>query len=143
MENKIPQKGVNRFASAMLEKKLIEKHYECMRCTVSRDGLLKAKGCITPTDISETYEFIIEYLPYHKPVVNIERPRIEYSNDIHIYSDGSLCLYYLGDMRWDKALHIHNTIIPWTAEWILFYELYKITGKWEHPYVPHGKLKKP
>jgi len=25
---------------------------------------------------------------------------------------------------------LHETIIPWTAEWIVFYELWKITGEW-------------
>lgn len=125
----------------MLEKRLIEKHYDCIQCKVGRGGHLKVKGQITPTNYSATYDFVIEYLPYQKPKIIIEKPEIEYNNDIHIYTDGSLCLYYPGDMRWNSSLHLYNSIIPWTAEWLIFYELYKITGKWEHPFVPHGKIK--
>ena len=141
MGNKFPKHGVNKYAVSMLEKRLIESHYDCIRCKVGREGHLKAKGQITPTDYSATYDFSIEYLPYQKPKVFINKPEIKYNNDIHMYIDGSLCLYYPGDMRWNIGLHLYNSIMPWTAEWLIFYELYKITGKWEHPFVPHGKIK--
>jgi hypothetical protein len=54
--------------------------------------------------------------------------------------DKALCLYHpeSDDFLWEpKKHHIHNTIVPWTLEWFIFYELYSITGKWEHPFHPH------
>ena len=35
-------------------------------------------------------------------------------------------------------MYVHETIVPWTAEWIVFYELWKITGEWLGPEAPHG-----
>jgi len=34
--------------------------------------------------------------------------------------------------------NIHEKIIPWIAEWLVFYELYRICGKWLGPEAPHG-----
>jgi len=141
MASKFPEKGQNPYVVSMLEKRLIEKNYDCFTCRVDRGGYLKAKGKITPTEYSATYDFIINYMPYSPPKVYIIKPKIEFDNDIHMYKNGNLCLYYPGDMRWNSSLHIYNTIVPWTAEWLIFYELYKISGEWEHPYVPHGELK--
>jgi hypothetical protein len=35
-------------------------------------------------------------------------------------------------------MNIHETIIPWTAEWIVFYEIWRITGQWHGLAAPHG-----
>lgn len=141
MVNKFIKHGVNKFPVSMLECQLLQKHYNFLTCKVSRDGYLKTTGQVTPTDYSPTYLFSITYLPYEKPKVHITYPVIEYNNDIHMYTDGSLCLYYPGDLKWNSTLHLYSTIVPWTVEWLIFYELYSITGKWEHPFVEHGKLK--
>jgi hypothetical protein len=42
----------------------------------------------------------------------------------------SLCLYDWREQPWKESRHLHDTIIPWTAEWLLYYEIYKMTGKW-------------
>ncbi len=34
-------------------------------------------------------------------------------------------------------LPIDDTIIPWTAEWLVFYELWKDTGTWQGAEAPH------
>jgi hypothetical protein len=55
-------------------------------------------------------------------------------------SDNSLCLYHskTDDLLWDPKKHnIFDTIIPWTQEWFTYYELYNITGVWEHPHIDH------
>lgn len=55
-----------------------------------------------------------------------------------MYQDGHLCLYYPMDMVWSSTTSIAEFTIPWTNEWILYYELYKISGVWEGPAAPHG-----
>ena len=35
-------------------------------------------------------------------------------------------------------MKIHETIIPWTAEWLVFYELWQLTGEWYGAASPHG-----
>jgi len=142
MAGKISNKGINRYVVAMREKKYIEKKYDFFQCKIVNHQTLKCVGKIQPTKYSITYKIVIKYTPPTKPQVNIINPIIEYNDDIHMYYDtNSLCLYYLKDMRWTVNYYIYNTIIPWTAEWLVFYELYQISGKWEHPYVPHKKIK--
>jgi hypothetical protein len=34
--------------------------------------------------------------------------------------------------------NLHQKIIPWIAEWLVYYELYLICGKWLGPEAPHG-----
>ncbi|MFM7852239.1 MAG: hypothetical protein ACKO96_10070 [Flammeovirgaceae bacterium] len=34
-------------------------------------------------------------------------------------------------MIWDEKIPIYQFTVPWISEWIVFYEIYKITGKWE------------
>ncbi|MCX2456014.1 hypothetical protein [Lacticaseibacillus nasuensis] len=54
----------------------------------------------------------------------------------------SLCLYRnkVGMPEFIFGDDLQQTIIPWAQEWIYFYELYLITGKWygngEHPQEP-------
>jgi hypothetical protein len=37
---------------------------------------------------------------------------------------------------------IHEKIIPWTAEWLVYYEIFKRTGQWIGPEAPHGSEEK-
>jgi hypothetical protein len=39
-----------------------------------------------------------------------------------------LCLYYPG--QWRPDLLLSTTIVPWTAEWLMHYELWLATGHW-------------
>lgn len=55
----------------------------------------------------------------------------------YVYEDKSLCLYYPPEHPWrcgKSSLYSHK--------WILFYEIWKITGTWEHPEVNHGGTNK-
>jgi hypothetical protein len=40
-----------------------------------------------------------------------------------------LCLHRAED--WNPKHLIANTIVPWAAEWFLFYEIWLITGEWD------------
>jgi hypothetical protein len=43
-------------------------------------------------------------------------------------------------MKWKDSTKIAAYTIPWTIEWIMLYELWKLTGKWEAAEVLHKKL---
>jgi hypothetical protein len=45
-------------------------------------------------------------------------------------------------MRWEADSKIAETIIPWTAAWLHFYELYLETGVWRGPQARHGSQPK-
>jgi hypothetical protein len=120
-----------------VELSLIKKHYRFIKCTVV-NGRLICVGNFKPTN--RIYKYKIEYNGFYNPRVSIIDPIIEYNEDIHMYKDKCLCLHYPQDRSWTFCHRLYNTIIPWTHEWFVFYELYLITGKWEHDFVPHNSI---
>ena len=125
------------------EKSRIEASYPCFHC-VLHGNRLTCVGAIQPGQDCETYEIKIDYRMDDPPQVRITRPDITPSTEYHMYSDGQLCLYDHRSSPWKWRYNIHETIIPWTAEWLVFYELWRITGEWLGPAAPHGPgLKKP
>lgn len=131
------QKIANPNVTLGIERSLITRHYSFIRCII-RNGILYCYGHYQPTELSPTYNYRIKYHPDKVPVVIITSHKIEYDDDIHLYvDDNSLCLFHKTDLQWNRRCHLYDTIIPWTHEWFVFYELYQITGEWLHPYVPH------
>ncbi|MEC0174563.1 hypothetical protein P4H83_06720 [Paenibacillus favisporus] len=55
----------------------------------------------------------------------------------HMYTDNSLCLYYPPDKSYKVDKIIAKTIIPWTCEWLYYYEVWYETGVWWGPEAPH------
>ncbi|MCI2960525.1 hypothetical protein [Pediococcus pentosaceus] len=56
-----------------------------------------------------------------------------FKKDSNILEDKALiCLYYNYGKRKEFIFgdSLKKTIIPWTKEWLYFYDLYKITGQW-------------
>jgi hypothetical protein len=132
------QKSPNSFFYAMLQKKEIEKNFSFLRCRIENDtlicrGIFKPEGC-------NAYDVKIEFRAGLFPQVYILNPEVKPNADIHIYNEGSLCLFYPGELKWKKTTSIAENTIPWIFEWILFYELYLLTGVWEGEFVPHGNV---
>ena len=48
----------------------------------------------------------------------------------HMYSNGSLCLYYPQYNEWDYTDSWAETLIPWTSLWLFYYEIWIETGEW-------------
>lgn len=120
------------------EKKLIESHYEFLSCTI-RQNKLYCCGKVKPSEFSAEYSIKIVYDGINTPKVYVEEPEIEYHRDIHMYpKEKNLCLFHpeTDNFHWNSFKHhIYDTIIPWSLEWFVFYELYLITGEWKHPFV--------
>lgn len=139
--NYFNKRKTNYFAVIGLEKSLILKNYDFLKIE-QKGATLFCYGEYQPSKFSIIYKYRIKYTPPNGPKVTVTEPKIKYSDDIHMYpNDNSLCLYHKTDLIWDTDYHLYDTIIPWTLEWFVFYELYLITGKWEHPYVPHTTKK--
>lgn len=93
-------------------------------------------GELTPSNT--TYKVKIQYREKKSPKVYILEPTI-LKKAPHRYSDGSLCLYYPYDKDFNSNLSMFSdTIIPWTVEWIYYYELWLDTGVWWGPEAPHN-----
>lgn len=50
-----------------------------------------------------------------------------------------LCLYWPPGREFDASMYLADTIIPWAAEWLMYYELWHVTGEWAGPEAPHGQ----
>lgn len=111
--------------------------------SLSQDRLVW-KGDITPTPISQTYSIKIVYTVSSGVEVYVVKPKPLPLADgekklPHVYSheEQRLCLYLPRAKEWDGSKHIAKTILPWTSEWLMYYELWLATGEWlgggEHP----------
>ena len=97
-----------------------------------------AKGNLITEEGGTSYKVEVTLTPWNSPAVRIVKPEIPVDQKLHIYSDGTLCLYDWREQQWQKGWHLHEKIIPWTAEWLMFYELYLMTGKWVGKSAVHG-----
>ena len=135
----IPLKGINKFLAIHLEIKLLKKYFSFLKFHIKGNKLF-CNGFFQPTVHSPIYHYRLEWEPGTAPKVFPVRPSIALHPDIHMYADGSLCLYYPKDFVYSEKSNIHDTILPWAHEWFVFYELYQIKGRWLHPYVEHNKI---
>lgn len=133
------QKLPNSFAFAIMQKREIEEKFTFLKCRIENDTLV-CRGIFQPENCN-AYNIRIEFRAGCFPQVYIISPEIKPNSDIHIYSEGALCLFYPGDMKWKDTTSIAENTIPWIFEWILFYELYLLTGVWEGEFVPHGDVR--
>lgn len=125
--------------------------YKGVCCSIDkRKNKLFWSGKIKPTALSKEYMVILVYHPGKSPrvwVVGDELEKLDDPNFPHKYDIDAeskmvrICLYRYSEFNSSKLLA--NTIIPWTVEWLYFYELWLATGEWlgggEHPDV--GKPK--
>lgn len=91
---------------------------------------------LQPTALSRVYNVKIVYKFRFNPDVYVITPKLEFFPDStalpHVYSTEMqwLCLYYRRAREWKSNMLLSKTIIPWTIEWLYFYELWLATGKW-------------
>ena len=130
------QKFKNKFPFALYQKSAIEKTYDFLKCRID-NGKLVCIGELQP-DGCDKYSIRVEFQAGYEPQVFITSHDIKPSNEIHIYKEGHLCLFYPGDLKWKNNLKVAEYIIPWVAEWIVFYELWLMTGEWMGAEAPHS-----
>jgi hypothetical protein len=97
-----------------------------------RSGKLDCVMPIQPSPAGRTYTVRLRYQHGRRPRVTVIDPQLTLHPDAqalpHVYPGDELCLYYPGEWRCDMLLA--TTILPWTAEWLMHYELWLITGRW-------------
>lgn len=121
----------------ILEKNRLKKYFPFLNCTL-RGSQLTCRGSIVPSEGCNTYKIKLVYRKGRAPKVYIIDPLIEPHSKYHMYKERNLCLFDSRVAPWSPDMMVHETIIPWTAEWLVFYELWKDTGEWKGPEAPHG-----
>jgi hypothetical protein len=96
-----------------------------------RCGRLVWIGTLQPTPLSRSYTVRIDLAHDGVPHVLVLEPALETRAGAslpHVYREGTLCLYTRGE--WHPAMLLVRTIVPWTSEWLLNYEIWLATGEW-------------
>jgi hypothetical protein len=96
-----------------------------------RPTVLVWTGKLTPTPLSREYTVRIWYARGRYPGVRLIEPRLQPDEREllhHLYPNGDLCLHKLDE--WDPSMLVVDTIIPWTAEWLAHYELWRLNHQW-------------
>lgn len=103
----------------------------------NRKGGLVWKGVFQPTSDSPEYHVRVCHDPGFAPRVYVDSPVLP-KDAPHRYPDGNLCLYWPDEWRWTPRESIAKTLLPWTALWLYYYEIWLFCGKWLGPSSPHG-----
>ncbi|MBN4003604.1 MAG: hypothetical protein HWQ58_18080 [Nostoc sp. LPT] len=87
------------------------------------------RGTLQPSPLSQKYRVAVSYKLNSYPNVKVISPALS-PKAPHLWTDGTLCLYYPKESPWQRDMLIATTILPWTALWLYYYELWLDTGKW-------------
>lgn len=108
---------------------------------VIRRDRLSWTGRLQPCELSRIYTVKITYRVGRYPVTRVLDPQLSETETgflPHTYNDQSLCLHDAG--QWAEHMLIVDTIVPWTAEWLLHYEIWVATGEWLGDQDPGAQL---
>jgi hypothetical protein len=102
-----------------------------------------------PTLLSRTYTIRIAYQLGERPQIVVRHPDlVELAGPRrlpHVYQQDPplLCLYRTVKGEWTQRMRLDETIVPWTALWLFYFEEWLVSNEWkgggEHP----GETDKP
>ncbi len=126
----------SRGISLILQANKLKSYFPDSECSV-KQNILVWKGYLQPTYLSPKYLIKVAYLLEKHPNVYVLKPKplvlAEGKSKLeHVYDTEKqhLCIYYRRAKEWDETKFIADTIIPWTSEWLLHYEIWVATGAW-------------
>lgn len=105
----------------------------------------------------QSYRISVDYPLLEQPIVKVLSPELirlpdnEEGQLPHVYppvEDPSLCLFDPAKDEWDPSMHLSQTTVIWTLDWLSCYEFWLMTGRWtgggRHPtddeYSAHGVM---
>lgn len=122
-----------------IQKNLILKLHQDAMCYFKDDALV-IKIELKSRYWCEKYSAGIIYKNINQFEVYILSHQIPINPDIHVYPNGSLCLWYPPHFPPYYKICLATDVIVWTVDWINNYELFKVNGGvWESDYVPHSQ----
>ncbi|NOU58886.1 hypothetical protein [Marinifilum caeruleilacunae] len=110
--------------------------------TISKN-VLTWKHNLQPSPLSEKYKIKLIYRLGKSPNVYVLSPvlrkRKKEDDFNHLYSEDKqwLCLYYKRAREWDTSMLLADILVPWISEWLLHYEIWSVTGKWNGGGIQH------
>lgn len=125
-----------QYMNFLSQKQKIEDAFPNLSVNI-RNNLLTCSGYLYPISTRVGYKIFLSYSFLGIPKIWIRNNNEIKDCKIHKYKKGELCLYYPKEYKWNPFFNIHETILPWTAEWIVCFEYWKIFGKWGAAESPH------
>jgi hypothetical protein len=114
--------------------------------SVRRQRSIVWEGPWRPSELGDVYTVRISYTQGLRPRIAVVQPTLALAAGKkelpHIYSgQEDICIHR--PEEWHKGMVIADTIMPWLSQWLYFFEIWAITGKWfgkgTHPNLPqHG-----
>lgn len=96
-----------------------------------RRASLRWIGGLRPSALSPAYTVSLTYRMGDVPRVFVLDPALDPGHRSalpHVYECDRLCLYAPGE--WTPTMWLSKTILPWTAEWLFHYEVWRFTHRW-------------
>jgi hypothetical protein len=123
---------------------MMQVKYPQLTASVDRQRSVTWTGLWRPTELSNEYTLQISYRQGFRPQIAILNPQLELADGQeklpHVYDDGQDDICVHRPEEWNKSMYIALTIMPWVSQWLYFYEVWAITGKWlgkgTHPFLP-------
>lgn len=111
----------------------VRRHCEDFVFRTKGDRLV-GTGWIQPGILTERYHFRLYYRMGQLPKIRILQPKLHkregsYVPIPHIYGPNEPCVFF-PEHDWRPWEYIGQTVVPWLAEWLYFYELWHATGEW-------------
>lgn len=99
------------------------------------------ESTLVPTPLSDSYLIRLVYIRNEEPNIYVIDPKLPLAEGAkklpHTYKEQHLCLYYRRAREWRDDMYLYQTVIPWTSEWLQFYEIWLGTGKWNGGGIEH------
>lgn len=113
-------------------------HFPGFAKSRNREGNLEFIGNLQVKTDMPVFTVRVEFRGDNAPRVYVLNPVIQ-PNSPHVYwqQGGFLCLYKPSDFKWTASKPLSNYILPWTACWLYFYEVWRDRGIWYGPEAKH------
>lgn len=120
-------------------------------CKVQNGGRLCCKGILQPFPFTKKYKVRISYKVGESPKVQVDSPALRRRQPDepipHTYAGYRPCLFLPSDQsEWSGDKILAETIVPWLALWLFYYETWLSTGEWQgggvHPVIDKKDRKK-
>jgi len=148
-------------ATAHLQKEAMRRHFPGLRLVLDLPWISIWEGELRP--VSQTYKVRVTdhrgsddgeiAFAWRMPSVHVLSPtpsprEVAPSEPVpHLYGShhdprgAELCLFYPDGRDWTDDMLVAESIIPWAAEWLFYYEMWQIDGIWAGPEAPHGPIR--
>ena len=136
--NYIPQpknQGV-RGISLKVQLKMIKEKFPHVQVLKQKGNSFIITLKIRPTYLSKDYNIKIHFDRNDGVIVYVIDEILRVAKNRtrlpHVYShkEQRLCLYSPSRREWSNNKLIVSTIIPWTSDWLFYYELWVESGQW-------------